>query len=670
MSTSAIRPGERPLLAFVSSVMDDDLRLYRETVVECLRKSTFLAPWVFEFTPASSEPLDESYLRHVRDADVVIWIGGDETSTPVVREINEAITYKKRLWIFLLPLKKCRDDGTKTIIETVRVNQGPKWFELKNHSIETFEVVFELTLKDELARAFRNDTRWRRSSKLEQLTRKSRARCLSRFIACGLTRDLADFMLTKISDLPVLATPNFPKVGEVSLLVGTLGSGKSFVAEKVYQEILDQSRSPMDPVPFYINAGHIRNGLETHIIQLNSELGDVTSIGALIIVDQVDDLSFSDSRRLYEEALTLAIAWPKTRILLVSRPQSWIPDGVDITYVREMSLEEAETVIKLVSDSDRSQLLWILPDAVRRSVQRPLFAILLARYLESQAERVPVSKAKLLDRMVRKAVENAGTESNESIEKTLRSLAVKQTDGHVNVTLLNLSTSISHGKALFKTHLVYEESEQLDFALPILRQWFAFDALRQNEVDIEELSKDQERLKQWEDVLTTAVELATDQIDEIVKPIVINNPAMASIILDNAFGHLWYSCPDSDLPAETFGQHISQAMEAFVKGIGPLGTLIAPVNGNGEVRPLGVTQLHEGYYKTSWYEGSSNLQNVVDLPSEGDLPIRDWPHYLSRSRMDSPAWAWLDVKEQLKRPLENLLKEALINPTIRSSGMI
>lgn len=320
-----------------------------------------------------------------------------------------------------------------------------------------------------------------------------------------------------------------------------------------------------------------------------------------------------------------------------------------------MSLEEAETVIKLVSDSDRSQLLWILPDAVRRSVQRPLFAILLARYLESQAERVPVSKAKLLDRMVLKAVENAGTESNESIEKTLRSLAVKQTDGHVNVTLLDLSTSISHGKALFKTHLVYEESEQLDFALPILRQWFAFDALRQNEVDIEELSKDQERLKQWEDVLTTAVELATDQIDEIVKPIVLNNPAIASIILDNAFGHLWYSCPDSDLPAETFGQHISQAMEAFVKGIGPLGTLIAPVNGNGEVRPLGVTQLHKGYYKTSWYEGSSNLQNVVDLPSEGDLPIRDWPHYLSRSRMDSPAWAWLDVKEQLKRPLENLL---------------
>ena len=156
-------------------------------------------------------------------------------------------------------------------------------------------------------------------------------------------------------------------------------------------------------------------------------------------------------------------------------------------------------------------------------------------------------------------------------------------------------------------------------------------------------------------LLTTAVELATDQIDEIIEPIVVNNPSVASVILDSAFGHLWYGNTDSDLTAETFGQHIRRAMKAFTKGLGPLSELIAPVNERGEVKPLGVAKLNKGYYKTSWYEGSSDLQDVVDISSEEGPAIRDWPRNLTRSRMDSPAWAWLDVKEQLKWPLENLL---------------
>ncbi len=653
MSSSKIRPAEKPLAMFVSSVMDDDLQPYRDTA-ESLINSRFLTSWVFEYTPASSESLDESYLRHVRNADFVIWIGGEKTSNPVKREVNEAIIHQKRLLVFLLPANT-RNAGTEEIIETISSNKGPKWCKLDDRNIETFEEALDYTIQDEFARAIRNDHSWQRIGTLERLNRDSRARSLSRFMASGLSRNQANRMFKKVSDLPVLASPELPKEGEVSLLVGTLGSGKSFTAEKVYQEVLDQSRSPLAPVPFYITARHVRNGLDSYIKQLNPELGDVTSIGASIVIDQIDDLPNSDSRRLYEEALALTLSWPKTRVLLVSRPQPWSRDCVATTHVREMSLEEVETVVELVSDSIRSQLLWIMPHALRRSVQRPLFAILLAKYLESNEDQVPISMAKLLDRMVREAVENAGTESNQSIEKMLRSLAVKLTDGHADVKLTDLTIPISDRNRLLNTHLVYEESERLDFALPILRQWFAFDAICQKEVDIVELSLDAGRLDKWEDVLTTAVELATNQIDDIVEPIVVNNPSVASVILDSAFGHLWYSSPDSDLSADTFGKHIRRAMTAFAKGIGPLSGLIAPVNEQGEVKPLGVAKLNEGYYKTSWYEGSSDIENVVGVSSEDDLAISDWPHIFSRTRIDSPAWAWLDVKHQLRERLEKLL---------------
>ena len=656
MSMSKIRPAERELRAFVSSIMDDDTLQYRNTAEACLLKSKFLTPWVFENTPASSENLDEFYLRQVREADVVIWIGGDHTSTPVAREINEAIKFNKRLWVFLLPKKTQRDRDTLAIIEAIRQDQRPKWCELPDNDIESFRDAFELTIKDEVTRSFRNDQYWRRPSTLERLSRESRARSVARFKACGLSRNQAYRMYERITDLPVLATPQMPSEGEVSFLIGTLGSGKSFVAEQVYQQLLDQSSSPLGPVPFYINAHHIKNGLKSHILQTNAELGDVTSLGASIVIDQLDDLPVSDTRRLIEDSHTLALAWPKTRILLVSRPIPWLPEGVATTCVREMSLEEAETVLKLMSDIDRSQFIWILPDAVRQSIQRPLFAILIAKYLESQEERLPSSKAKLLGRMVRKAIENAGSESNKSIEQMLRSLAVKLTDGHADVKLTDLTKSISDGNGLLKTHLVYEEFERLDFALPILRQWFAFYAISQREVDIVELTLDTGRLDRWEDVLTTAVELATDQIDDIIEPIVINNPSVASVILDSAFGHLWYGNVNTNLTAESFGRSIRRAMTAFTQGMGPLSRLIAPVNEKGDVKPLGVADLNEGYYKTSWYEGSSDLEEIVVFSSEGSSMTRDWPRSHSCTRIDSPAWAWLDVKEELKWPLEDLIR--------------
>lgn len=51
------------------------------------------------YTPASSEPADDTYLRHVRDADVVIWLAGPEVSPAVVNEVREASTARRRLII-------------------------------------------------------------------------------------------------------------------------------------------------------------------------------------------------------------------------------------------------------------------------------------------------------------------------------------------------------------------------------------------------------------------------------------------------------------------------------------------------------------------------------------------------------------------------------------------
>ncbi|MEW6048670.1 MAG: DUF4062 domain-containing protein, partial [Bacillota bacterium] len=100
-----MRPGERPLLVFISSVIPE-LTRERAEVVEVLDRYELFLPWAFEFTPGSSEPVDCSYLSKVREADIVIWLAGVDTTEPVRNEIREALASNKRLWAIKLPAKE------------------------------------------------------------------------------------------------------------------------------------------------------------------------------------------------------------------------------------------------------------------------------------------------------------------------------------------------------------------------------------------------------------------------------------------------------------------------------------------------------------------------------------------------------------------------------------
>ncbi|MGH7488948.1 MAG: hypothetical protein ACREMY_25595, partial [bacterium] len=92
-------PGERPLVAFVSSVMRPELDEWRSATVDALNANPVLVPWAFEYTPASSEQVTDAYLTKVREATFVIWLVGAETTAPVRDEIQEALAANRRLWV-------------------------------------------------------------------------------------------------------------------------------------------------------------------------------------------------------------------------------------------------------------------------------------------------------------------------------------------------------------------------------------------------------------------------------------------------------------------------------------------------------------------------------------------------------------------------------------------
>src|SRR6266508_900592 len=178
---SDLIPGELPIKAFVSSVMSLELDWARSVVVAALHAPSYLVPWAFEFTPSSSEPVDESYLRHVRESDMVIWLVSSEVTEPVRREIREALASRRRLLVFRLR-GSTATDATEALLK--EVSHWAKWM-LVSATEDGLRSALELTLRDEIVRALRGKPGMGRLARLEELGRASRARCIARWKSVG-----------------------------------------------------------------------------------------------------------------------------------------------------------------------------------------------------------------------------------------------------------------------------------------------------------------------------------------------------------------------------------------------------------------------------------------------------------------------------------------------------
>jgi hypothetical protein len=103
VSKQASRPVEQNKV-FISSVMRtavEDLLSERMIVYDAVCSYDFLIPWAFERTPASSEDLEESYLRPVEESDLFILIIGAQATEAVIAESIRAKELDKHILVFV-----------------------------------------------------------------------------------------------------------------------------------------------------------------------------------------------------------------------------------------------------------------------------------------------------------------------------------------------------------------------------------------------------------------------------------------------------------------------------------------------------------------------------------------------------------------------------------------
>ena len=87
-------------MVFISSSISE-LWNERQAVKETLESIPLTKPWVFEYTPASTDNLDESYLSKVRECDIFILLIAENISSPVKHEYRAAFEDDKPMLVFL-----------------------------------------------------------------------------------------------------------------------------------------------------------------------------------------------------------------------------------------------------------------------------------------------------------------------------------------------------------------------------------------------------------------------------------------------------------------------------------------------------------------------------------------------------------------------------------------
>lgn len=138
---------EDSLLVFVSSLIGEFIA-ERQIVNEALKAVPLTRPWVFEFSPASADPLEDTYLEKVRECDLFILLLGQDISDPVKKEWETALAAEKPCLVFCKQVE--RSLGASAFLKTI----GVKWSQFTT-TIELRTKVQEAVI-DELIKGYRH----------------------------------------------------------------------------------------------------------------------------------------------------------------------------------------------------------------------------------------------------------------------------------------------------------------------------------------------------------------------------------------------------------------------------------------------------------------------------------------------------------------------------------
>lgn len=514
-----------------------------------------------------------------------------------------------------------------------------------------------------------------RLTRLQGLQQESRARCIERWLAAKVSEEVAE----EFADNPEIGNipPDIQLIpGKVFLITGAMGAGKSLVAERLFQNMIEQAVQDADaPVSVYLESWQWRDSrpLQKAVENAAKGIGNPKTQGAVVIINATDE-NISSVSDLLSEVRFLVRAWPNTTIVITSRSLRTLDEAQEIIQVPvpELTVNQTCTLISRLSGqiiTEYTVSQW--SPSLQSVIKLPLFALLVADYLRVQNIRVPQSTGELLNNLIERSL-GQETADRESANRVLQNLAIRCIQyGGEPVHFTEFISSRAELQPILASRLVIERHGKIGFALPILNEWFAAQSLVAGNPDPELLVQDAEQLGSWRYSLIMAIATSGhEQVSKFLTPIVKTHPAFAADIVSEALASRFIDMPPP--PWKICGQRIREAMQAWVMGINqplrqPLAQFIAPVGENCSVWTIGVRS-EEAKLTVGWYQENEEVENVVELSqllqTRNFVSIRsvESPRFHRESALvkwlgPQPAWTWLWTLDELVASLSKFLQK-------------
>jgi len=658
---SSVRAGEPPLIAFVSSVMDDELQPARDCLTAVIGVADYLLPWLFEYTPASSQDVQTSYLEKVSRAALVFWLVGDRTTEAVVAEINEALSTHRRLIVLVLPAKD-KDERDATTTELLaKVRPKAKYCEVAD--LDDLAAQAKLAISDEINRALQDQPGMSRVARLDELGRASRSRCVERWEVAGVETTLALTLAhdMSIGEAPVATMPTADR--PVRVLQADLGAGKSLAGERFHQAaIAKQLTDATAPVPVYVRARDAAAGLAEAAVAASDGLGDPRQQGADIVLDGIDESGVGVAAELFRQARELARTWPATRILVTSRPLSILTEAEELAILPPLERSAANDLVGRFAGFEITpgrEGGW--PQNLRDAIRLPLFAVLLGAYFRRSGEHMPGSRGELLRSLVEDGIGRVGEEVRPLLHRLAIASLSRRGGPAPEAEVVSQPSEVAQ---LEDTRLVVARDRTLVFPLVVIAQWFAAESLAQDASFVRNIVEAPEQREEWRYPLAiVAGTYSFEQVTGILGPLAAAHPGFASQVIEEGLAK-WSNAEDVLPPsARECGKQIRRATEKWIEGLGPLRPELAPLDASGALRPLGV-HVNDHWLTTGWYVGPDSLPDVTDLPQGiwgflaggGDPSLHVWTGVHGARPGRQAAWAWRWSFEQHRGVLKEKLK--------------
>lgn len=492
-----------------------------------------------------------------------------------------------------------------------------------------------------------------RDERLDELWRASVGRCEARWLSVGLS-ELEAATLAADPEVGRAADELLPS--ETHRLVAwtaPMGSGKSIAAERHHQEALEYAAANNEaPLPAYLSATECTSDLVGAVQRATAELGQARLLGAIVVVDGVDELGEQATDKLLLQARTLVRTWPHATALITSRSVPALIEAPEHRPLPPLTFEQQEECLEIGAGEGRRMSIHALAAPIKATLKQPMFALLAGLWMRERtdAPTAPIDLMRLLGERATR-----GLSVDQSKLRTLATMSVARELGPVSPSEIGGDIRMDE---LLATGMLARRDGGLVFVLPAVAQWFAAQAILLGDVDVAELLEVPADLELWRYPLALVVSLGSAGTAEtVLDPVLDQQPGFALRVLDAAFGQavLGGATPP---PWREGGRQVRATLQTLADALGPLAQLVLPADETGRILPIGVGSTERHLTIAPWI-GPESRPDVFELPA--DLNVMEagpgW-HSLRMATVGPGAtWAWSWSLGGVRRRADRLIRE-------------